>query len=39
MVLRNTGLIQTPTCKQQEFKQEGLAEAIFGLLYGEGEES
>ena len=25
--------------KQQEFKQEGLAEAIFGLLYGEGEES
>jgi histidyl-tRNA synthetase len=24
---------------QQEFKQEGLAEAIFGLLYGEGEES
>ena len=25
--------------KQEEFKQEGLAEAIFGLLYGEGEES
>lgn len=24
---------------QEEFKQEGLAEAIFGLLYGEGEES
>ncbi len=24
---------------QNEFKQEGLAEAIFGLLYGEGEES
>lgn len=25
--------------RQEEFKQEGLAEAIFGLLYGEGEES
>jgi len=24
---------------QNEFKQEGLAEAIFGLLYGEGDES
>jgi histidyl-tRNA synthetase len=25
--------------KQEEFKQEGLAEAIFGLLYREGDES
>jgi histidyl-tRNA synthetase len=25
--------------RQEEFKQEGLAEAIFGLLYREGEES